>query len=155
MRPTALTVIALTLASGCTPNDQLVGSFSFALTGTETTTSPGNSTSTSTGIGTLAVTHGVASDYVVVIAQTDSNPCTLVGTKTTDKPLVITLTAGQTCQFLYSTGHVTATITSGAVTLDANTRNTATLSLGYSYAGKVFGINYVGSGTRTYTGPRF
>ncbi len=148
-------LVAMVLLAGCTPTDQLVGSFAFTLSGTETTTAPGNSSSTSTGTGTLAVTHGVATDYVVVIAQTDSNPCTLLGSATKDKPTVITISAGQKCQFLYSTGSVTATLGSGSVTLDSMTQNTATLSIDYSYAGTVFGINYAGTGARTYTGPRF
>ncbi len=105
--------MAVLVLAGCTPVDPLVGSYNFTMTGTDTTTAPSNSTSTPTGTGTLAVTHGVATDYLIVIGQTDANGCTLKGDKTKDKPLVVTVQTGQTCSFNYSTGKVTATLTQG------------------------------------------
>ncbi len=154
MRLTLTALVAVVL-TGCVPTDQLVGSYAFTLTGLDTTTAPGNSTSTPAGTGTLAVTHGVAADYVILIGQTNSNSCMLTGKKNKDKPLLVDVAAGQVCQFLYSTGSVTATLTSGSLTLDASTMNTANLALSYSYTGTVLGINYAGTGNRTYAGPRF
>ena len=150
-----LTALVAVVLTGCTPADLLVGSYNFTLSGTDTTTAPGMSTSTPTGTGTLAITHGVATDYVIVIGQTNSSACQLTGKKNKDKAQVIDIAAGQVCQFLYSTGSVTATLTSGFVTLDSSTMNSATLALAYSYTGSVLGITYAGTGSRTYVGPRF
>ena len=150
-----LTALVAVVLTGCTPADLLVGSYNVTLSGLDTTTAPGMSTSTPSGTGTVAITHGIATDYVLLIGQTTATACQLTGKKNKDKAQVIDIAAGQVCQFSYSTGTVTATLTSGSVTLDASTMNTASLALSYSYTGSVFGINYAGTGNRTYAGPRF
>lgn len=144
------------LAAGCVPADQLVGSYNFVLTGTDTTTAPSMSSSTPMGTGTLAITHGLTNDYVVVIAQADAQSCTLSGTKVANKPLAMTLKADQKCQFANPLGTSTATLTTGDLVLDSSTQNQATLTVTYSYSGTtLLNINYAGTGKRTYTGPRF
>ena len=150
-----LTALVAVVLTGCTPTDMLVGSYKVSVSGLDTTTAPGMSTSTPSGTGTVAITHGLATDYVILIGQTNATACQLTGKKNKDKAQVIDIAAGQVCPFSYSSGSVTATLTSGAVTLDASTMNTASLSLAYSYTGSVLGINYAGTGNRTYAGPRF
>jgi hypothetical protein len=145
----------LLVVSGCAP-DPFVGSFNFVLTGSDTTTAPSMSTSTPMGTGTLAITHGLTADYVVVIAQSDAPSCTLAGTKVANKPLAMTLRADQKCQFTNPLGTSTATLTTGDLTLDSSTQNQATLAVAYSYSGTtLLSINFAGTGRRAFTGPRF
>lgn len=155
MKFNSLMVMLSFAVTACTPADQLVGTFAFSLSGTDTNTAPNTTSTNPTGTGSLAITQGVATDYVMVIAQTDTSPCTLTGSKASGKPNVITIGTGQTCQFAYPFGSVKATLNTGSVTLDTSTMNTATLAMAYSYAGQVFNINYAGTGNRTYAGPRF
>jgi hypothetical protein len=51
------------------------------MTGTDTSTAPTTGTSTPTGSGTISISRGAATDYVLVLAQGDSTPCVLTGAK--------------------------------------------------------------------------
>lgn len=148
MRTVTLFATAV-LLTACGP-DPMIGSYSFTLTGTDTNTAPNNSTSTPSGTGTLAVTSALMTDYVLTAAQTDASPCVLKGTRG-EKAQTITIAAEQKCTFVYAGGQVTATMTSGTATLKDNVMS---LEVSYSYAGTTLGINYAGTGKRTYSGPR-
>lgn len=152
-----LRLLPLAVLVGCAPLSP-VGAYSFTLSGTETQTAPGNDTSTSTGTGTLTINEGKADkSFVVVVAQTDSNPCTLNGTQSSSAPLTIDITPSQTCRFVYTGGQLTATIASGKIEVtndDKSMTGSATLTISYAYAGQTLLFNFTGTGVRTYSGPR-
>jgi hypothetical protein len=137
--------------SACAP-DPMLGSFNFTLNGTETETAPRSQTTTSTGAGTLAVTTGKTVDYVLTVAQTDASPCVLEADRN-DKGDVVSITPAQKCTFVFPAGQVTATMTTGTVTVSEKGES-LTVNVTYTYAGTTLGINFAGTGSRTYTGPR-
>ena len=148
MRSLALLALLLT---ACAP-DPVLGTYDFTLTGTETETAPRSQTTASSGTGPMAITTGKTSDYVVTLAQTDATPC-VVNADKTEKGDAINITAGQKCTFVFAGGNVTATMTTGTVAVSEKGEN-ATVKVNYTYAGTTFGINFAGTGERTYTGPR-
>ena len=150
-----LPVLVLAVLAGCAPTDPLPGAYHFTMTGTDTSTAPTTGTSTPTGSGTISISRGVATDYVLVLAQSDTTACVLTGAKVKDQPLAIALSPNQTCTFPYPLGSATASLTTDTFSLDSATHDVATLALAYSYAGSFLGINYAGTGTRTYTGSRY
>lgn len=158
-----LTLAVVTLLVGCGPGiDPLIGSYTFALTGTDTNTTPNTNTSTPTGTGTLAVTANAASTgYVITAAQTSADPCVIEG-KASDKATApeITITADQKCVFTEGPTTVTVTFTAGKSVLklaDTRAADVMTLDVSYSYAGTTTVIitqGFAGTGKRTYTGTR-
>jgi hypothetical protein len=159
-----LTLAGLTLLVGCGPGvDPLIGSYTFALTGLDTNTAPNMNTSTPMGAGTLAVTANAAlTGYVVTAAQTDADPCVLVG-KAAEKAAApeITITADQKCVFTEGPTTTTASFTTGKSVLklsDTRAMDVMTLEVSYSYAGSTtvlgFTTSFAGTGKRTYTGTR-
>lgn len=147
MRSLVLVALALT---GCAQPDLVPGTFNFTLTGTETETAPRNQITATSGSGTI--TTGKTSDYVITLAQTDATPC-VVNADRTEKGDAINITAGQKCTFFFSGGNVTATMSTGTVSVSEKGEN-ATVKVTYTYAGTTIGINFAGTGERTYTGPR-
>jgi hypothetical protein len=146
-------LLLLSLCAACSSVDPLIGTFNFTLTGSDTQTAPTSGTNPASGNGSVAITHGVAVDsYDITVAQVNSTACTVKGMQNDKDPLTIDITTMQTCSFASGTGSVTATFTSGSATVK---EDTLTLQVGYSYAGTSFGINFAGTGSRTYTGPRF
>lgn len=147
--------------AGCAP-DQMIGSYAFNITaGLDTQTAPSNSTSTPTGTGTLVITHGKTDAYLVTIAHADVGGCTLRGSKKeSDQAMKFDLVANQPCVLKNSSTQVTATITSGTMTQtitevsQSERRRDVSMVINYSYSGTTFlGINFAGTGTRTYAGP--
>lgn len=155
-----LAVLAL-LAAGCAPPDPLLGSYAFTITaGQDNQTAPSTSSSTPTGTGTLCITQGKTDDYLVTLAHSDVGSCTLRGTKNKDDNLKFDLVANQNCVLKNSNTQVNAVITNGTVSLTVtqvsqNVQNkSVSLPVSYSYSGTtVFGINFAGTGARTYAGP--
>lgn len=148
-RFTHLLVLCL---AGCAQPDALIGSYDFTITsGTDTNTAPNNNTSTPMGLGTLAVTPAAKLEsYILTVAQLDSAPCRLTATKGKEAGTA-TVDPGQMCTFKNAFGSVTATVSTGTVSLK---EPALSLELRYSYAGVVLGINYAGMGQRVYSGPR-
>lgn len=143
-------LLALALL-GCAP-DPVLGTYDFTLTGSETETAPRNQTTATNGTGFLAITTGKAADYVITVAQSDATPC-VVDAERTEKGDAINVTAGQKCTFIFGGGNLTATMTSGTVVASEKGEN-ITVKVDYSYTGTTFGINFAGTGTRSYVGPR-
>jgi len=150
----ALVIASLVALAGCASPDPMLGTFTFALTGTDTQTAPNNSSQGVAGSGVLAVTTSKNEnvDYVVTAAQNDVGPCVLNFSRN-DKGDALTMAAGQSCTFNYAGGQVTASMSTGTVSLD-DARENMTLTVTYSFSGQTFGFNFAGTGTRTYTGPR-
>ena len=156
------TLAGVVLLVGCGPGiDPLIGSYTFTLSGLDTNTAPNTQTSTPSGGGTVAITTNATTltDFVITLAQSDTTPCVLTGSVAAMKAAdpEITIKPTQTCSFYGSGTTVTATITSGkAVVKLAATRasDTLTLDVAYSYAYQVFGVNFAGTGHRTYSGAR-
>lgn len=151
MRLAPLALAAVFALSACAP-DPLLGTFNFNMTGTDTETAPRNMSTSTTGNGTFSVTTGKAVDYLVTLAQVDTSPCVLDADRN-DKGDAIVITAGQKCTFAYAGGTATATLTSGSISASEK-GETASVNVSYTYAGSVIGINYAGTGTRTYAGSR-
>lgn len=147
----SLPVLLALVFTGCAP-DYTLGTFDFTLTGTETETAPRSQTTTSTGTGLLAITTGKKADYVLTLAQTDATPCVLEADRT-EKGDAVNIVAEQKCTFVFASGSVTATMSSGTVTASEK-GETVSLEVSYSYVGTTFGINFAGTGKRTYAGPR-
>lgn len=159
-----LTCLAVvTLLAGCAP-DPLPGTYNFTISaGSDTTTAPSTSTSSPVGgTGTLAVTAAAptqgqqAQGYILTLAHSDSTPCVLTGTASTQTPMSIAIKTPQTCTLRAGGTSVTATINSGTATLNASaTPNTMALDVTYTYTGTtILGLTFSGNGLRTYTGPR-
>jgi hypothetical protein len=146
----AATLLVLSLA-GCAP-DPVLGTFTFNMTGTDTESAPRSQTNSTSGGGTFSVTTGKSVDYVVTLSQTDTSPCVLDADKA-EKGDAINLAANQKCTFNYSGGTVTATLTTGTLT-GSEKGETAAVTVNYTYAGTIIGINFAGTGTRTYSGVR-
>ena len=146
-----LLILSAVALCACAP-DYTPGTYDFTLTGTDTETAPRSQTSTPAGGGTMAITVGKKVDYLITIAQTDATPCVLEADRN-DKGDAVNITAAQKCTFVYSGGTVTATINTGTVSV-SDKGETATVNVAYSYAGTIIGINFAGTGTRTYAGPR-
>jgi hypothetical protein len=142
-------LLAGVLFCACTPVDPIIGTYGVTVTGSENQTAPTNSTNTISGMGTVSVTADKERvGYLVTFGE--AYLCRLRGTKSATTPGEIEITDGQTCQI----GGTNASTTDGKVSLDAATSSTVTLTVSYTYSGQVFGINYAGTGTRTYTGSR-
>jgi hypothetical protein len=148
-------------AAGCAP-DFMLGSYAFSISsGTDTQTAPSSSTSTPTGTGTLVITKGKTDAYLVTIAHSDVGGCTLKGNKKREESAQsFELVANQNCVLKNGTTQVTAVITSGTVNLTLtqvsqnDVRKDISMPITYTYSGTTFlGINFAGTGTRTYTGP--
>lgn len=138
--------------TACAPPDLLPGTYEFNLTGTETETAPRNQTTMTGGTGYMTVTPGKSVDYLVTLAQSDATPCLVEATRD-EKTDVISIKAEQKCTFVFSGGNVTASLTSGTLS-GTEKGETATLEVNYTYAGSTFGINFAGTGRRTYAGNR-
>ncbi|MFO0598182.1 MAG: hypothetical protein U0228_22960 [Myxococcaceae bacterium] len=149
---TALLALAAVALSACAP-DFTLGTFNFQMTGTDTQTAPNSSSSAVSGVGTIAITTGKTVDYVLTLAQSDTDPCVLELTQD-EKTRAISINAMQKCTFNYNGGYVNATVTTGTVTPDTMKGETLNVVINYSYAGTVIGINFAGSGMRTYAGTR-
>jgi hypothetical protein len=149
----ASAVALLALSSACAP-DPVLGTFSFTMTGTDTNTAPNTSSSAASGSGHIAITTGKQErSFVVTLAQADTVPCVLNGAAESNTPGRLSLPGGQTCTFGYSGGTVTATTTSGSITVDD--KDAFTMTVSYSYTGTtLIGITFAGNGSRTYTGTR-
>src|SRR5450432_1537658 len=131
--------LAVVLSACVAPVDGRIGSYHFTLSGSDTETAPQMQTTTPTGVGTLAITAGAADvGYDITIAETDTNPCSLLGTLKEKDQETIDIAANQTCKFSFSGGTVTGTLTSGSATL---TDQTMSLTMAYSFAGTIIGIN--------------
>jgi hypothetical protein len=146
------------LLAACSSPDLLVGTYNTMLTGSDV--SNGN-TSTVSGTATIAVTHSVEmatpQPYEVTVAQSDSTACTLKGTIDDKSNLKIDITSGQNCTLGYAGGNVTATFTMGTAVLTTGMTekdDSMKLDLAYTFVGTTFGINFSGSGNRSFTGPR-
>jgi hypothetical protein len=149
------------LTAGCAP-DPMIGSYTFTITqGLDTQTAPNSTTSTPTGLGTLVITQGKTDAYLVTIAHADVGGCTLRGAKKKDpQAMTFDLVANQPCVLKNSSTQVNASITTGAVNLtitqvsQSEQRKDVSMAIQYSYSGTTFlGINFAGTGTRTYAGP--
>jgi hypothetical protein len=146
MRATLLAVLAL---CSCTPLDPLIGTFNATVSGADTDTAPTARTTTVSSTATLVVTADKEHvGYLITVAEANYM-CRLKAVKDTSATLQLKLSDGQTCQI----GNATATLTSGTLSLDKDTTNTATFTVNYSYAYQLV-VNFAGTGTRTYTGPR-
>jgi hypothetical protein len=157
----SLLLLAVVLSACGVPYDPLVGSFNFTLTGTEMQTMPSNQNSTTTGTGTIAITHGIAEkSYVLTVAETDSNPCTLRGTRNEMDPNTIDIASAQMCHFTAGGGSITATLNASTAKLTLGPgsmpgADTIKLDVTYSYSGTVLGFQFSGTGTRSYQGARY
>lgn len=144
---TFLFAAALALV-GCAP-DPTLGTFDFTMTGTDTQTAPSNDLTNTTGAGVLAITTGKTADYLLTLAQADLTPCTF-NVARDDKTTALSLPGGQACKI----GPSTAILTTSSLTIDEKAE-TAVLTVAYTYSGTgLFGVNYAGTGTRTYNGKR-
>lgn len=141
------------LLVGCAPPDYLPGSYNFTMASTDTESAPRMQTNTSSGMGTMAINVGKSVDYVVTIAQSDASPCVVEATAN-EKGDVISITPDQKCTFTYAGGSVTATMTTGTIKSTGDKGEGATVEVNYTYAGTTLGINFAGTGKRTYTGTR-
>lgn len=150
MRRLALALATLALTA-CGP-DPLVGTFDFNMTGTDTETAPRNQTASVTGAGTLSITPGKTNDYLITLAHTDADPCVLIA-EVDQKGQTVSLTAAQKCTFTSGGTTTTATVNSGTVT-GSEKGETVSVNVQYSYTATVLGINFAGTGTRTYAGVR-
>jgi hypothetical protein len=150
MRRLALLSLFAALTA-CAP-DPLLGTFTFTLTGTDTETAPRNVTASVTGMGTLAITTGKTVDYVITLSHTDADACVLEADRD-QKGETVSLTVGQKCTFTSGAGTTTATLTSGTVT-GTEKGETVSIAVNYSYTATALGINFAGTGVRTYAGVR-
>ena len=153
--------LALVLAvafSGCAP-DMMIGTYSFTITGTDTQTAPGSGTTTASGTGNLVITSGKTDAYLVTVANSDTGSCTLKGTKKKDDAaMTFDLVAQQPCVLRSGNNAVNATITSGTVNLTVTQvsqneiRKDVSVQVNYTWT-YTFGVNFTGTGVRTYAGP--
>ena len=153
--------LALAVAAaltGCGP-DPMIGTFTFTVSGTDTQTAPSSSTAQVTGTGNLVITQGKATDYLVTIAHSDSSACTVNATRSKETPNTLSLVANQSCILRAGGAAATAILTSGTATLtpatSASASDLVTLTVNYtwSYTG-LLGVNFAGTGTRTYAGTK-
>lgn len=140
------------LLSACAPPDMLPGTYEFNMTGTETETAPRNQMTMTSGTGYLTITEGKNVDYLVTLSQSDATPCLVEATRD-EKTDVISIKPEQRCTFVFSGGNVTAMLTSGTLS-GTEKGETATFEVNYTYSGTTFGINFAGTGRRTYAGNR-
>lgn len=137
---------------GCAP-DPTLGTFDYTMNGTDTQTAPSSSTSTTAGGGVIVITTGKATDYLVTLAHADTTPCTFSADRN-DKGDLISMAAGQTCLIVQGNLGATATLTSGTLT-STDKGETSTVEVSYSWTAQgLFGVNYAGTGKRTYVGKR-
>ena len=149
MRP--LLFAAVAFVSACASPDALVASFNVTTSGTDTQTAPTNSTAQIGGPGTVAITPTKdMTGYVVTFGQ-DSYSCALKATRAMSAPFTLEFVTGQTCRF----GPTTAVSTTATLSVDRESMSIVTFTVAYSYSGTATFINYAGTGTRTYTGPKF
>jgi hypothetical protein len=154
-----LVLVLAVAVSGCAP-DMMIGQYAFTITGTDTQTAPTSSTSTASGTGVLAITKGKTDPYLVTVANTDIGSCTLKGSKKKDdSAMTFDLVANQPCTLRSGNNSVNATITNGTVNLSVTqvsqqeTRRDISVVVNFTWTYTAFGINFVGSGNRTYAGP--
>ncbi len=130
---TMATLAALAL-SGCSSTsataDAFLGAYDYTETNTFTITGPmAGAPMTGTADGTLTITAGTSTDYLVTIdgaSDGGGGSCALEASRATDTTL--TFAAGQTCAVSGMGATGTATLTTGAGTL---TGTTLTLDLAY------------------------
>ncbi|MFT3711398.1 MAG: hypothetical protein QM817_27510 [Archangium sp.] len=167
LRIAVLTVFVAACAPAPGPNTaapNIVGTFNFSMTGEETETTPPNFFSgPASGTGTLTVTAGKSTDYIVTIHQADVALCLLVADLDAKNEVVIT--PGQKCEFANALRHAvnTVTFTGGSVTVSEQEGVTVSLAYEYqnhlsfniSYGQPPVEIDYAGTGSRQYVGARY
>lgn len=144
-----LLLLALVVASACTPADPFIGTYAVTVTGTENETAPSNQSRTINGMGSLSVSQNKErTGYLVLFGE--NYLCRLLGTRSMSTPTEIDIPDGQICNISGFNG----TTTDAKVTIDAQTMTTATLTVSYSFTYTLLFQNHAGTGTRTFTGTR-
>lgn len=141
--------LLVVMAFGCGP-DPFLGTYRYTVTaGEDHTTTPGDSRTAAMGTGTLTITHGMTSDYLMTMTPMEGGSCVLNGVR--DRDMTISFPAGQRCTFRSGGAEITATLISGNARFSGSN---LMVVLNYTYSGTWLGVPFAGEGTRTHMAVR-